>query len=62
MMLALVNLTVIIKKHFKLLKGEDAISQMASTSKSFILFPTPSVEAMFCVLGADRCRIRPTTF
>lgn len=49
----LVNLAVIIKKHFELLKGEDAISQVVSTSKSpFILFSIPTMEAIFSVLSS----------
>ena len=54
----LVNLAVIIKKHFELLKGEDTISQVVSTSKSpFILFSIPTMEAIFC-LKLFGCRVR----
>lgn len=50
-----------IKKHLKLLIGDDAPSQVVSTSKSpFILFPLPSptMVDVFSVLGSLGRRIR----
>lgn len=52
------NLTFIIKKHLKLFKGEDAVSQVASTCSLRLVFSPPTSKTVFSVLGSFESRIR----